>query len=208
MPTLLIVEDNLPLAQCLRLELEAEGFKAVTAPDAAGALLQLQASEAVDLLVVDWDLPDLSGLELVLRLRKHNFQQPVLMLTGHDEVDRKVLALESGADDYMVKPFSFDELQARIQALLRRSTALDCGDNYGNNGGDNGGDPRLSSLLSQREWDVLMELGQGQSNVEIAEALFVSQETIKSHIKALLQKLKAKDRTHAVVIAFQQGWLH
>ena len=200
MATLLIVEDNLPLAQCLRLELEAEGFKAVTAPDAAGALLQLQASEPVDLLVVDWDLPDLSGLELLRRLRKHKFQQPVLMLTGHDEVDRKVLALESGADDYMVKPFSFDELQARIQALLRRSTAPDCG--------DNGGDPHLRSLLSQREWDVLMELGQGQSNVEIAEALFVSQETIKSHIKALLQKLKAKDRTHAVVIAFQQGWLH
>ena len=200
MATLLIVEDNLPLAQCLRLELEAEGFKAVTAPDAAGALLQLQASEPVDLLVVDWDLPDLSGLELLRRLRKHKFQQPVLMLTGHDEVDRKVLALESGDDDYMVKPFSFDELQARIQALLRRSTAPDCG--------DNGGDPHLRSLLSQREWDVLMELGQGQSNVEIAEALFVSQETIKSHIKALLQKLKAKDRTHAVVIAFQQGWLH
>ena len=200
MPTILIVEDNLPLAQCLRLELEAEGFQAVTAPDAAGALLQLQASEPVDLLVVDWDLPDLSGLELLRRLRKHKFQQPVLMLTGHDEVDRKVLALESGADDYMVKPFSFDELQARIQALLRRSTAPDRG--------DNGGDPHLRSLLSQREWDVLMELGQGQSNVEIAEALFVSQETIKSHIKALLQKLKAKDRTHAVVIAFQQGWLH
>ena len=200
MPTILIVEDNLPLAQCLRLELEAEGFQAVTAPDAAGALLQLQASEPVDLQVVDWDLPDLSGLELLRRLRKHKFQQPVLMLTGHDEVDRKVLALESGADDYMVKPFSFDELQARIQALLRRSTAPDCG--------DNGGDPQLRSLLSQREWDVLMELGQGQSNVEIAEALFVSQETIKSHIKALLQKLTAKDRTHAVVIAFQQGWLH
>ena len=157
-------------------------------------------SASVDLLVVDWDLPDLSGLELLRRLRKHNFHQLVLMLTGHDEVDRKVLALESGDDDYMVKPFSFDELQARIQALLRRSTAPDCG--------DNGGDPHLRSLLSQREWDVLMELGRGQSNVEIAEALFVSQETIKSHIKALLQKLKAKDRTHAVVIAFQQGWLH
>ena len=199
MPTLLIVEDNLPLAQCLRLELEAEGFKAVTAPDAAGALLQLQASEPVDLLVVDWDLPDLSGLELLRRLRKHNFQQPVLMLTGHDEVDRKVLALESGADDYMVKPFSFDELQARIQALLRRSSSPEPAES---------GDPGLRSLLSQREWDVLMELGQGKSNAEIAEALFLSQETIKSHIKALLQKLKAKDRTHAVVIAFQQGWLH
>ena len=123
MPTLLIVEDNLPLAQCLRLELEAEGFNAVTVPDASTALLQLQASEPVDLLVVNWDLPDISGLELLRRLRKHKFQQPILMLTGHDEVDRKVLALESGADDYMVKPFSFDELQARIQALLRRSSS-------------------------------------------------------------------------------------
>jgi DNA-binding NarL/FixJ family response regulator len=121
------------------------------------------------------------------------------MLTGHDEVDRKVLALESGADDYMVKPFSFDELQARIQALLRRSSTPEPSES---------GDPGLRNLLSQREWDVLMELGQGKSNAEIAEALFLSQETIKSHIKALLQKLRAKDRTHAVVIAFQQGWLH
>ena len=201
MATLLIVEDNLPLAQCLRLELEAEGFKAVTAPDAATALLQLQEAESVDLLVVDWDLPDLSGLELLRRLRKHKFNQPVLMLTGHDEVDRKVLALESGADDYMVKPFSFDELQARIQALLRRSTSAPADP-------IESGDPALRSLLSEREWDVLQELGQGKSNAEIAEALFLSQETIKSHIKALLQKLKAKDRTHAVVIAFQQGWLH
>jgi len=199
MPTLLIVEDNLPLAQCLRLELEAEGFNAVTVPDASTALLQLQASEPVDLLVVDWDLPDISGLELLRRLRKHKFQQPILMLTGHDEVVRKVLALESGADDYMVKPFSFDELQARIQALLRRSSSPEPSES---------GDPGLRNLLSQREWDVLMELGQGKSNAEIAEALFLSQETIKSHIKALLQKLRAKDRTHAVVIAFQQGWLH
>ena len=199
MPTLLIVEDNLPLAQCLRLELEAEGFNAVTVPDASTALLQLQASEPVDLLVVDWDLPDISGLELLRRLRKHKFQQPILMLTGHEEVDRKVLALESGADDYMVKPFSFDELQARIQALLRRSSSPEPSES---------GDPGLRNLLSQREWDVLMELGQGKSNAEIAEALFLSQETIKSHIKALLQKLRAKDRTHAVVIAFQQGWLH
>ena len=199
MPTLLIVEDNLPLAQCLRLELEAEGFNAVTVPDASNALLQLQASEPVDLLVVDWDLPDISGLELLRRLRKHKFQQPILMLTGHDEVVRKVLALESGADDYMVKPFSFDELQARIQALLRRSSSPEPSES---------GDPGLRNLLSQREWDVLMELGQGKSNAEIAEALFLSQETIKSHIKALLQKLRAKDRTHAVVIAFQQGWLH
>ena len=202
MATLLIVEDNLPLAQCLQLELEAEGFKAVTAADASTALLKLQDVGSVDLLVVDWDLPDLSGLDLVRRLRKHKFQQPVLMLTGHDEVDRKVLALESGADDYMVKPFSFDELQARIQALLRRSSSSSSPDP-----GETG-DPALRTLLSEREWDVLQELGQGKSNAEIAEALFLSQETIKSHIKALLQKLKAKDRTHAVVIAFQQGWLH
>ncbi len=201
MRTLLIVEDNLPLAQCLCLELEAEGFKACTAASASAALLQMQELESVDLLVVDWDLPDLSGLELLRRLRKHKFNQPVLMLTGHDEIDRKVLALESGADDYMVKPFSFDELQARIQALLRRSGRGKAKEL------DERTSLSLRSLLSEREWDVMQELGQGKSNAEIAEALFLSQETIKSHIKALLQKLKAKDRTHAVVIAFQQGLL-
>ena len=205
MPTLLVVEDNLALAQCLCIELETEGFVAETAADGAQALKRLRQPEAIDVVLLDWDLPDFSGLELLQVMRKNNYLHPVMMLTAHDGVDHKVLALQSGADDCLAKPFSFDELQARIYALLRRSTNQ-----------EKAGEPLtgvkqmespLLSLLSMRERDVLQHLGEGKSNAEIGDALCISQETVKSHIKSLLIKLKAKDRTHAVVIAFHEGML-
>jgi DNA-binding response OmpR family regulator len=205
MPTLLVVEDNLALAQCLCIELETEGFVAETAADGAQALKRLRQPEAIDLVLLDWDLPDFSGLELLQVMRKNNYLHPVMMLTAHDGVDHKVLALQSGADDYLAKPFSFDELQARIYALLRRSTNQEkAGEPL--TGGKQMESPLLS-LLSMRERDVLQHLGEGKSNAEIGDALCISQETVKSHIKSLLNKLKAKDRTHAVVIAFHEGML-
>lgn len=205
MQTILIVEDNLALAQCLCIELETEGFIAETTPEGALALNRLRQPEPIDLVLLDWDLPDFSGLELLQLLRKNNYLLPVMMLTAHDGVDHKVLALQSGADDYLAKPFSFDELQARIYALLRRST------NQINASDPLDGNERVESpllkLLSLREQDVLQQLGAGESNAEIGKALCISQETVKSHIKSLLNKLNAKDRTHAVVIAFNEGLL-
>ena len=127
------------------------------------------------------------------------------MLTAHDSVDHKVLALKSGADDYLAKPFSFDELQARIHALLRRSTSHI--QTWGHRSTDKKTESQLLNLLSMRERDVLQHLGKGESNAEIGDALCISQETVKSHIKSVLNKLNAKDRTHAVVIAFHEGLL-
>ena len=205
MPTLLVVEDNLALAQCLCIELETEGYVAETRPDGAQALTRLRQPESIDLVILDWDLPDFSGLELLQVMRKNNIFQPVMMLTAHDAVDHKVLALQSGADDYLAKPFSFDELQARIHALLRRSTSqIQTG---GHLSADKKTESQLLNLLSMREQDVLQHLGKGESNAEIGDALCISQETVKSHIKSVLNKLNAKDRTHAVVIAFHEGLL-
>ena len=205
MQTILVVEDNLALAQCLCIELETEGFIAETTPDGSLALNRLRQPEPIDLVLLDWDLPDFSGLEFLQLVRKNNYLLPVMMLTAHDGVDHKVLALQSGADDYIAKPFSFDELQARIYALLRRST------NQINAGDPLNGKERVESallkVLSLRERDVLQQLGAGESNAEIGKALCISQETVKSHIKSLLNKLNAKDRTHAVVIAFHEGLL-
>jgi two-component system NarL family response regulator len=113
------------------------------------------------------------------------------------------LALQSGADDYLAKPFSFDELQARIGALLRRSTSQK--QSVKQLAGNKPLESHLLGMLSSREREVLQHLGEGESNAEIGEALCISQETVKSHVKSLLHKLKAKDRTHAVVIAFHQG---
>jgi DNA-binding NarL/FixJ family response regulator len=166
----------------------------------------LKQIKPVDLVLIDWDLPDFSGLELLKIMRKDKYLQPVMMLTAHDGIDYKVLALQSGADDYLAKPFSFNELQARIYALLRRSTGLI------KNGEHLKGDGQMATaallnLLSMRERDVLLHLGNGESNAEIGNALCISQETVKSHVKSLLNKLNAKDRTHAVVIAFHAGLL-
>ena len=203
MPTLLVVEDNLALAQCLCIELETEGFMAETTPDGAQALKRLRQAEPIDLVLLDWDLPDFSGLELLQVMRKNNYLQPVMMLTAHDAIDHKVLALQAGADDYLAKPFSFDELQARIYALLRRSTSQNQTEKL--LAGDKQMESPLLNMLSSREREVLQHLGEGESNAEIGEALCISQETVKSHVKSLLHKLKAKDRTHAVVIAFHEG---
>jgi DNA-binding NarL/FixJ family response regulator len=205
MPTLLVVEDNLALAECLRMELESEGYVAETTPDGSQALLRLKQVKPVDLVLIDWDLPDFSGLELLKIMRKDKYLQPVMMLTAHDGIDYKVLALQSGADDYLAKPFSFNELQARIYALLRRSTGLIKNGEHLKGVGQMA--TALLNLLSMRERDVLLHLGNGESNAEIGNALCISQETVKSHVKSLLNKLNAKDRTHAVVIAFHAGLL-
>ena len=205
MPKILVVEDNLALAQCLCIELEAEGFITETTPEGAGALEILRQPESVDLVLLDWDLPDFSGLELLQLMRKNKNLLPVMMLTAHDGVDYKVLALQSGADDYLPKPFSFDELQARIYALLRRSASQIMAREHLN--GYKQKESPLLNMLSIREQDVLQHLCKGKSNAEIGEALCISQETVKSHVKALLNKLQAKDRTHAVVIAFHEGML-
>ena len=205
MPTILVVEDNLALAQCLSIELETEGFVAEITPDGAQALKRIRQPEPIDLVLLDWDLPDFSGLELLQVMRKNNYLQPVMLLTAHDAIDHKVLALKSGADDYLAKPFSFDELHARIYALLRRSKSHLSDSSQRIN--DSHTNLELLKLLSMRERDVLQHLGQGKSNAEIADVLCITQETVKSHVKSVLNKIKAKDRTHAVVIAFRQGLL-
>ncbi|NVO14526.1 MAG: phosphate regulon transcriptional regulator PhoB [Rhodoplanes sp.] len=119
---ILIVEDEEPLTLLLRYNLEAEGY----AVDAAGrgddADLRLKESPP-DLAIVDWMLPGLSGIELIRRLRARTETQalPVIMLTARGEEGERVRGLATGADDYIVKPFSVPELLARIRALLRRT---------------------------------------------------------------------------------------
>ena len=110
--------------------------------------------------------------------------------------------MQTGADDYLAKPFSFDELQARIYALLGRNANQV--QTEGHLAADMQIESPLHNVLSSREREVLQHLGKGESNAEIGNALCISQETVKSHIKSLLHKLNAKDRTHAVVIAFHE----
>jgi two-component system response regulator MprA len=119
--TVLLADDDARLRQFLELELGEEGYAVRSCGDGISALTQIR-QEAPDLLVLDWMLPDLSGVEVCQRLRSTGVHLPVLMLTGRDAVKDRVEALDAGADDYLVKPFSIEELLARLRALARRGT--------------------------------------------------------------------------------------
>jgi len=119
MMRILIVEDEEHLADLLSEVLGREGHLAETAPDGRTALASALAEE-YDLLIVDWMLPDLDGVQVVKRLRAADVRVPVLMLTARTQVEDRVEGLDAGADDYLPKPFAFPELLARVRALSRR----------------------------------------------------------------------------------------
>lgn len=122
MASILIVEDEAPLVELLRYNLEAAGFSVHAVSSGADAEVAI-AEERFDLLILDWMLPGVSGIELCRRLRTkpETRNVPILMITARGEEADRVRGLSTGADDYVVKPFSVGEVVARVKALLRRS---------------------------------------------------------------------------------------
>lgn len=117
---ILIVEDDRAVARGLEYGLQSEGFTALRA-ETGQAALELARREPVDLVLLDVRLPDISGFDVCRQLRAEGKRLPILMLTARDEELDKVLGLELGADDYVVKPYSLRELVSRVRALLRRA---------------------------------------------------------------------------------------
>jgi two-component system OmpR family response regulator len=115
----LVVEDHAKLASLIHRGLSEEGYAVDVAPDGPQALVRATATE-YDVIVLDVMLPGLDGFEVCRRLREQTVQTPVLMLTARDGVDDRIAGLDLGADDYLTKPFAFDELLARLRALARR----------------------------------------------------------------------------------------
>ena len=116
---ILLVEDEEKLARMVELELRYEGYQVHKSFDGRSGLERALSGE-YDLVLLDIMLPQLSGMEVLRRLRKEGVQLPVIMLTARDSVVDKVSGLDSGADDYITKPFAIEELLARIRAALRK----------------------------------------------------------------------------------------
>jgi DNA-binding response OmpR family regulator len=123
---ILVVEDEVKLARFIELELSYEGYQVSLAHDGFTGLTTARDAKP-DLIILDWMLPGLSGLEVCRRLRTTGDKVPVVLLTAKDEVSDRVAGLDAGADDYVVKPFSIEELLARVRAHLRRVQETDPG---------------------------------------------------------------------------------
>ena len=120
MALVLLVEDEAHIAEAIQFNLEAEGHEVVWVEAGRAALERLAAEPAVDLVILDVMLPEMGGFEVARRARATGNYVPILIVTAKDEPEDRVRGIEEGADDYLTKPFSLDELLARVRALLRR----------------------------------------------------------------------------------------
>ncbi|MGC1245469.1 MAG: response regulator transcription factor, partial [Spirulinaceae cyanobacterium] len=121
---ILLVDDEAELTKPLTQVLSQEGYQIDVADNGEVGISLVQKND-YDLLILDWMLPQYSGLEICQKLRSQGNTTPVLFLTAKDTIDDRVIGLDAGADDYLVKPFELRELLARVRALLRRSPGLD-----------------------------------------------------------------------------------
>jgi len=202
---LLLVEDDPLIGDGIRAGLRQEDYSVDWFTEARTAEMALQ-SEKYDLMVLDLGLPDKSGLEILKRLRSQGSELPVLILTARDAVSDRVAGLDTGADDYMLKPFDLDELSARLRALLRRSSGRASSEIIH---GDITLDPAAHSVskdgtaidISPREYAVLHLLlsnsGKVMSRSRLEEGLYswdgeVESNAIEVYVHHLRKKLGAE----------------
>ena len=128
-PTVLIVEDETSQVELLKFNFEKSGYNPLVAMDGEEGLLQAE-EHTPDLIILDWMLPELSGIEVCRRLKRNETTRaiPILMLTARGEESDKIRGLDTGADDFVVKPYSVKELLARARAMIRRSNPIQSGE--------------------------------------------------------------------------------
>lgn len=191
MPKILIVEDNEGIASFVKSELELEDFETCTAADGRAAL-EAFASEKPDLVLLDIMLPELSGIEVLRRIRKHDEDTPVILVTARDETDDKVTGLNLGSDDYITKPFKIEELLARINAVLRRSAKSK--NSEGNTGTKQNGELRLNQSA--------MEFFVGESKIELSKIEYLLLNCFMENVGQVLERDTLLDKVwgenHAV----------
>ena len=202
-PRVLVVEDDEEIAQTLQRSLRLDGYEVRIAGDGLDALDQAAAYHP-DLVILDLGLPKLDGIEVARRLRAAD-DVPILMLTARDAVEARVEGLDSGADDYLVKPFERQELLARLRALLRRrpprgSASLNVGDLSLNPDTHEVRRGTRSIELTQREFELLEYLMRNERIVVARQRLleevwgydpFATTNTIEVFVSNLRRKLEA-----------------
>jgi two-component system phosphate regulon response regulator PhoB len=221
-PLILIVEDEEPIVTLVRYNLERQGFRVAAARDGEEGLVMI-AEEKPDLMILDWMLPFVSGIELCrqIRRRPETRHLPVIMLTAKGEEADRVRGLDSGADDYVTKPFSPQELLARVRAVLRRASpsfdeeTLSFGDvvmdlaSHRVRRGDQ--DVRLGPTEFRLLQYFLENPGRVFSREQLLDAVwgrdvFVGPRTVDTHIRRLRKALTAGGRRDVIRTVRSAGY--
>ena len=216
---ILIVEDEHPIAESLKKNFLAEGHNAAIVNDGEDALssvLKLQ----YDVILLDWRLPKITGLQVCKKLREAGNKTPIILLTALNDITNKIEALNAGADDYITKPFSFDEVMARINAVLRRyisnMTSISFSD-FNLNLIDRTLDtPRGIVKLSEKEFDLLrffllnrgMILSRDQIREKVWDLKFTPQTNlVEVTVKNLRKKLEGNTKQKFIKSIYGEGYL-
>jgi DNA-binding NarL/FixJ family response regulator len=199
--SVILVDDHTMLRQGIRRALESEGIKVVAEASDGAEAIRLALEHKPDVVLMDVSMPGMDGVEAARRLVEADGRQRVVMLTMH--IDRDVIdrAIRAGAVGYLTKDSSISEVILAIQLAAN---------------GDRPMSPRLASamldearredaLISVREEEVLQLVADGFGTNEIAERLYISGKTVKNHLASIYEKLNARDRTQAVLMAVKMG---
>lgn len=212
MSRILLVEDDKDLSTIIADHLTAERYAVEHAPDGLTAW-ELLSLSTYDLIILDWDVPGKSGIEICAGFRSQGGRTPIIMLTGKRKIEEKEAGLDSGADDYLTKPFSLRELSARVRALLRRPEEIttncvrvrDIEMDLVKHSVTKGG---VSVHLQPQDFALLEFLMKHKDQVFSPEALLsrvwgsdteCTAESLRSAVKRLRQKLDAQDTTNSII---------
>jgi DNA-binding response OmpR family regulator len=220
MQRVLIVEDDEAMGVALRHGMTFQGYTVLMATDGATGL-QMATERDVDLIILDVMLPNMSGIEVCKRLRSHGSEVPIIMLTARGQELDKVLGLKVGADDYVTKPFSFMELMARVEALMRRTSKkgdgfdiyrfADIQVDFRRLEATKGGQP---IELSPREFEILKYFVEHRGEVVTRDRLldvvwgyenFPLTRTVDMHIAKLRQKIEDTPSTPRHIITVHRS---
>lgn len=216
---ILIAEDEKSIANSLTKNFIDEGYNPKVAKDGQKAL-EFLAEEDFDVVLLDWRMPKITGLEVCKTLRKSNFNKPIILLTALSDISNKVEALKTGADDYITKPFSFDEILARIEAVCRRYNSFSRTIIFDNNELNiftrilTIGDENLK--LSEKEFDLLKYFLEHQKQILNKEQLckdvwqlpFTPETNIvEVTVKNLRKKLESSSDKKYIQTIYGEGYI-
>ena len=203
---LLIVDDHAVVRQGLRMLLtQRYGIEVVGEAGDGATAVELAPQLRPDVILMDLMMPGMDGRAAIEAIRANDPRARIVVLTSLGSESHMAAAVQAGASGFLSKDTSPDELINAIHAVNRGQLVIPVHMMVALAGGAAAGQAQSAALLSSRELDVLHELAHGRSNEEIAEALFISVNTVRSHVRKILTKLQLENRTQAAIYAYETG---